>query len=52
MYSLVEPARANGLEPWAYLNRLFEKLPAANAAQAIEPLLPQKLQMTDLKRMG
>ena len=28
MYTLVESAKANGLEPWAYLNYLFQKLPS------------------------
>lgn len=27
LYTLIETAKANGLEPWAYLNRLFEQLP-------------------------
>ncbi len=52
MYSLVETAKANGLEPWAYLNHLFEKLPGAKSAQAIEALLPQNLNMSDFKEMG
>ena len=28
LYSLVETAKANGLEPYAYLSYLFEHLPA------------------------
>ena len=48
MYTLVETAKANGLEPWAYLNYLFEHLPAAKSEQAILDLLPQNLQMSDL----
>ena len=35
MYTLVESAKANSLEPWAYLNYLFEKLPAAKSEQAL-----------------
>ena len=49
MYTLVESAKANGLEPWAYLNYLFEKLPVAKSEQALLDLLPQNLKMEDLK---
>ena len=37
------------LEPWAYLNYLFEKLPAAKSQHALVALLPQNLKMEDLK---
>jgi hypothetical protein len=33
-------ARANGLEPFEYLSRLFEHLPSATTLEAIEELLP------------
>ncbi len=49
MYTLVESAKANSLEPWAYLNYLFEKLPVAKSEQALVALLPQNLKMDDLK---
>jgi transposase len=49
LYTLVETAKANGLEPWTYLNYLFEKLPAAKSEQALQVLLPQNLKMEDLK---
>jgi len=49
MYTLVETAKANSLEPWAYLNYLFEKLPTAKSEQALLALLPQNLKMDDLK---
>lgn len=49
MYTLVESAKANDLEPWAYLNYLFEKLPAIKSEQALMALLPQNLKMEDLK---
>jgi transposase len=44
----VESAKANKLEPWAYLNYLFERLPAAKSEQALLALLPQNLKMEDL----
>jgi len=48
LYSLIETAKANQLEPWAYLNYLFEKLPTAKSEQALLALLPQNLKMEDL----
>jgi transposase len=52
MYTLVESAKMNDLEPWAYLNYLFEKLPAAKSEQALLALLPQNLKTEDLKAEG
>lgn len=40
LYSLVETAKANGLEPYAYLRRLFERLPHAKCVEDFEALLP------------
>jgi transposase len=40
LYSLVSCARVNGLEPYAYLRHLFEELPEASTAEALETLLP------------
>jgi transposase len=40
LYSLVSCARVNGLEPYAYLRHLFEELPKASTAEALEALLP------------
>ena len=48
LYSLIETAKANQLEPWAYLNYLFEKLPTAKSEQTLLALLPQNLKMEDL----
>ncbi len=48
LYSLVESAKANKLEPWAYLYYLFEQLPLAKSKQALRALLPQNLKMEDL----
>jgi len=42
LYSLVSTARANGLEPYAYLRHLFEQLPVASTVDALEALLPFK----------
>jgi len=40
LYLLIETAKANGLEPYAYLRVLFEKLPQAATVDEIEWLLP------------
>ena len=50
LYSLIETAKANNLEPYAYLARVFAELPAAIAAQddtAIGKLLPWNVAATD-----
>jgi len=43
LYTLVETAKANGHEPRAYLNHLFEQFPLATTPEAIAALLPQNL---------
>jgi len=40
LYSLIETAKANGLEPYWYLRRLFETLPNVRTPQDLLPLLP------------
>jgi transposase len=40
LYSLIETARLNGLEPFRYLCRVFEELPKAQTLHDIEQLLP------------
>ena len=40
LYSLIETAKANGLEPYWYLRRLFEALPNARTPQDLLSLLP------------
>jgi len=40
LYSLIETAKANGLEPYAYLREVFTKLPLAAAVADFEALLP------------
>jgi len=40
LYSLVETAKANDLEPYAYLRYLFTALPKAETVDVIEALLP------------
>ncbi len=40
LYSLIETAKANGLEPYVYLRYLFTELPKAATVERIEALLP------------
>ena len=40
LYGLVETAKANGCEPYAYLRRVFTDLPKATTLAEIEALLP------------
>jgi transposase len=39
-YSLIETAKANGLEPYVYLNQVLKALPYADTIEKIEALLP------------
>jgi hypothetical protein len=40
LYSLVETAKANGLEPFAYLSWLFERLPYMKVLEDFQAALP------------
>jgi transposase len=42
-FSLIETAKANGLEPYAYLRYLFEKLPLTQSEPDILELLPNRV---------
>ena len=48
LYSLIETAKANGLEPYKYLRYLFEHLPFADSDDDYEKLLPSNLSPADL----
>ncbi len=49
LYSLIQTAKANGLEPYAYLRYLFTELPKADTVDAIETLLPGNLDRDQIK---
>jgi hypothetical protein len=40
LYSLIETAKANGVEPYRYLRHVFQKLPVATTVDDYEALLP------------
>lgn len=44
LYSLVETAKANGLDPFDYLNLVFKKLPKAETEKDFLELLPVKIE--------
>ena len=40
LYSLIESAKLNGLEPYAYLKQVFTRLPNAETLEDVDALLP------------
>lgn len=44
LYSLIETAKANGLEPYAYLRYLFTQIPTADSVDDFEALLPGNIE--------
>lgn len=48
LYSLIETAKANKLEPYADLRTVFTELPQATSVEAIEQLLPIPTNNEDL----
>ena len=49
LFSLIETAKANELEPYHYLRYLFDKLPMAETTEDYKSLLPQYLSSEQLK---
>ena len=45
IYSLIESAKANGLNPYEYLITVFEKLPTASSQEDLKALLPHNLKI-------
>ncbi len=48
LYSIIETAKANGLNPYEYLRKIFKELPNAQSVEGIEKLLPWELSATEL----
>lgn len=46
LYSLIETAKTNGLEPYAYLKSIFTELPKATSVEEIEKCLPWNCRTT------
>jgi len=51
-FSLIETAKANGLEPYAYLRHIFKKLPLAQTQQDLKDLLPQNIDPDAIALIG
>ncbi len=47
LYSLIETAKANNLDPYRYLAQVFAQLPQATTVEQIEALLPDKIKDGD-----
>ena len=52
LYSLIETAKLNGLEPYRYLQYVFKELPAAQSLADIERLLPWAVDKEDINSRG
>jgi len=48
IYSLIESAKANTLEPYAYLSRIIKELPSAETVEQLEELLPWNIKKESL----
>ena len=51
-YSLIETARANSMEPYAYLVSILERLPYADTVEKLEELLPWNLKKSNLENVN
>lgn len=49
-YSIIESAKANGLEPFAYLRALFTQLPSCKTVEDYELLLPWNIKLEAVLR--
>lgn len=49
LYSIIETAKANGHEPYAYLCHLFERMPTCRTESEREALLPYRLDPSSYK---
>ncbi len=51
LYSLIETARANNMEPYSYLRRVLTELPRANTVADVEALLPYDADTADTENV-
>jgi transposase len=49
LYSLIETAKANNVEPYAYLQQVIEQLPKATSVEEISALLPYNFSKPNLQ---
>ena len=51
-YSLIETAKANGLEPSAYIHHVLERIAKADTLEKLEALLPWNAELPALKKVA
>ena len=51
-YSLIETAKANGLEPSAYIHHVLERIAGADTLEKLEALLPWNAELPALKKVA
>ncbi len=51
LYSVIETAKANGLEPYHYLRTLFTRLPRCETLEDFEKLLPWQVELEELSKV-
>jgi transposase len=51
-YSLIETAKANGLEPYVYFTQVLKALPYADTVEKIEALLPWNIKNSNFAGQG
>jgi transposase len=49
LYGLIETAKANGIEPWRYLEHVFDRLPRMTLPEQVDALLPQNVDLATLR---
>ena len=52
LYSLIETAKANGIEPYRYLRYVFTKLPSVKSRDDYRSLTPQQLDQIDFEKLS
>jgi transposase len=52
LYSLIETAKANGIEPYRYLRYVFTKLPFVKIRDDYRSLTPQQLDQIDFEKLS
>ena len=52
LYSLIETAKAHGLEPYAYLKRVLTELPNIVDYDDVDKLLPDNINSENIKNVG
>lgn len=49
-YSLIETAKANGVEPASYIHHVLERIAAADTLEALERLLPWNVNLAPVEK--